>query len=203
MGQPLSADDQMFKLSDLQRYNPNDVTFDRKICSWDFTFSKSDTSDYVVGSVWGQKGNDFYLVEVYRKKADFIDSIAMIKRVAQDHPDCALHLIEDKANGPAIISSIKEHTSLCIIPVSPTDSKVARALIAQPFWESKRIYVPSMAYWLPEWESEIARFPVGKHDDQVDSMTQALNYLRSSLRFDTLETLDFSIKQSWEFDDDY
>jgi predicted phage terminase large subunit-like protein len=202
MGRPQSSEDQVFKLSDLQRYAPSSVTFDRKICSWDFTFSKSDTSDYVVGSVWGQKGNEFYLVDVYRKKADFLQSIEMIKLASKEHPDCTCHLVEDKANGPAIISSLKEHTELCIVPISPTDSKITRSLTVQPHWEAKRVYAPHMAHWLPEWESEVARFPVGKHDDQVDSMTQALNYLRSSLRFGTVETLDFSIKQTWEYNDD-
>jgi len=64
-----------------------------------------------------------------------------------------------------------------VVQMVPKDSKTLRfdsnihRLEAEPF------HLPQNAPWLAEFEHECRTFPVGKHDDMVDSMTQFLKYL--------------------------
>jgi predicted phage terminase large subunit-like protein len=92
----------------------------------------------------------------------------------QKHPDTGTILVEDKANGPAIIAML--HKEMCgIIPVKPEGGKVARVNAVSPHIESGNVFLPRQAEWLHDFIEECASFPKGKHDDQVDAMSQALN----------------------------
>lgn len=92
--------------------------------------------------------------------------------------------MEDKANGSAIISSLKSLIS-GIIPITPKESKEARASAVTPLWEAGNVYLPSpeIEPWVKsEFIPELLSFPSGAHDDQVDAMTQALTYLSQHAR---------------------
>jgi hypothetical protein len=88
-------------------------------------------------------------------------------------------LVEDKANGPAVIQELK-HDVAGLIEVQPEGGKIARAHAVSPIIESGNVYLPHPALhdWVEELIEETATFPHGRHDDQVDAMTQALNRLR-------------------------
>jgi predicted phage terminase large subunit-like protein len=88
-------------------------------------------------------------------------------------------LIEDKANGSAIIEVLKKEFSR-IIAVNPMGGKEARASAIEPLWNGGNIYVPKFAMWVPEWKSCWEKFPKGRYDDPVDSGTQALTHLETS-----------------------
>ena len=87
------------------------------------------------------------------------------------YPEATAKLVEDKANGPAIIDTLKREIA-GIMPVSPgADSKEARAASVSPYWEAGQVYVPH-PLWHPEiedWIEEILGFPNMPHDDNVDS----------------------------------
>lgn len=153
--------------------------FDQMVTSWDMTFKDSGTSDFVVGQVWGRKGADHYLLDQVRGRWDFVKTKEMFLVLADKHPKALKKLVEDKANGSAIISELKQTVS-GIVPITPKESKEARASAVSPFWEAGNVYIPaaSEAYWVNEFKSELMNFPSGAHDDQVDAMTQALNYFR-------------------------
>jgi predicted phage terminase large subunit-like protein len=87
------------------------------------------------------------------------------------------HIVEDKANGTAVIDVLREEIP-GMIPVNPTNSKEARARAVTPEIESGNVYLPADAHWLPDFLSEMKAFNNGTHDDQVDAMTQALTRLR-------------------------
>ena len=87
-------------------------------------------------------------------------------------------LIEDKANGSAIIQTLQKE--MFCIPVNPQGGKVARVSAVSPAIESGHVYVPSGAAWLYEFLDQFSAFPAGKHDDMVDSATQAIHYLLHS-----------------------
>lgn len=154
-------------------------SFDSVLLSWDMTFKDSKNSDYVVGQVWGKKQGSFYLLDQVRGQWDFVKTREMFKVLASKHPKALRKLVEDKANGSAIISELKKSIS-GIVPVTPKESKESRANAVTPFFEAGNVFFPdkSIFPWVDALLSEFLSFPSGAHDDQIDSCTQALNYFR-------------------------
>ena len=93
--------------------------------SWDCAFKSSDDSDFVVGQVWGAYRGDYYLVDQIRGKMTFSETLAAIRSLASKYPKARYKLIEDKANGPAVIDVLKREMS-GIIAVNPEGGKEAR-----------------------------------------------------------------------------
>jgi len=151
---------------------------DQVILSFDCTFKDKDTSDYVVGQVWCRKGADAYLLDQVRARMDFPSTQRALKGLAAKWPMARAKLVEDKANGPAIISSLRKEVP-GLIPVEPDGGKVVRANAVSPFIEAGNVHLPEprFAPWVGDFIEECAAFPNGAHDDQVDAMTQALSYL--------------------------
>jgi len=193
---PAPMEGNIFKKFRYYKELPDDLYF--KVHSWDFTFKKSKTSDYVVGEVWGKRrsNKDLYLLDLVREKMSFSDSLKAIKLVAKKHPDYNAVLVEDKANGSAIIDSIKGIIKK-VIAIVPTGSKEERAEAVAPLWEAGQIWLPhpSIAPWIEDFVNEHKVFPNGKHDDQVDSATQAVEYLDNS----TVVGLDKANKKTDKF----
>ncbi|WP_256975106.1 phage terminase large subunit [Paenibacillus amylolyticus] len=145
-----------------------------KLISVDAAFKDSDDSDYVVIQVWGKNQANMYLIDQVRAKMNFMATVKSIMNMHTKHPDAAWKLIEDKANGSAIISTL--HSQIGgIIPVNPEGGKVARVNAVSAFIESGNVFIPRQAEWIHDFVEEAASFPNGKHDDQVDAMSQALH----------------------------
>lgn len=173
----------LFKDSWLQYYKDLPANPEKVVMSWDMTFKDSKTSDYVVGSIWARKGGNFYLVDQVRGRWDFVTTLEKFIAFCKKHNTVNRKLVEDKANGTAIINTLKKHIS-GIIPITPTESKEARASAIATLWEAHNVYLPSpdIAPWVKDFTAELLEFPAGAHDDQVDSMTQALNDLQKGGR---------------------
>lgn len=154
-------------------------SFDTMIISWDMAFKAADTTDYVVGQVWGRKGADCYFIDQVRKRMSFTDTIHEFIKLSNKHPRAFKKLVEDKANGPAVIDVLKKEVQ-GIVPIVPKESKVARAYAVTPMWEAGNVYIPSplIAPWVKDYKTELTNFPVVAHDDQVDATTQALRELQ-------------------------
>lgn len=151
------------------------VRFDEQIQSWDMSFKDTKSSDFVAGQVWGRKGANKYLLDFFLERADIVDSIAAILRLTGKWPDAIGKLVEDKANGPAVISMLKNRVT-GMIPVDPQGGKVVRAYAVQPQVEAGNVYLPHPALfgWVDTFRTSCAGFPNLAHDDDVDAMTQAL-----------------------------
>lgn len=159
------------------RGDPKDIKCDEQLQSWDCTFKDSDGSDFVVGQVWGRKGADKYLLDQVRGRMDITATMQAITTLSNKWPRTTLKLIEDKANGPAVIQMLRRKVS-GLVPVNPEGGKVARASAVAPEIESGNVYLPEDAPWVHDFIEECAAFPKGAHDDQVDTMSQALNRLQ-------------------------
>ena len=96
----------------------------------------------------------------------------------QRYPHARTVLIEDKANGSAVINVLQQE--MFCVPVNPKGGKVARVNAVSAAIESGHVYLPEGAAWLEEYLDQWSAFPAGKHDDMVDSSTQALSYLLGS-----------------------
>ncbi len=148
---------------------------DEQIQSWDCAFKSSETSDYVVGQVWGRKDSAFLLLYQIRDRMDFPATVKAVRATSQSWRGAMAKLIEDKANGSAVIQMLLRELP-GIIPVTPEGGKVARAAGVSPLIEAGNVYLPHPLYmpWVNDFIEECAAFPNGAHDDQVDAMTQAL-----------------------------
>ena len=117
-------------------------------------------------------------MDVWRDKVEFPE----LKRIAQslyarDTPDIVI--VEDKASGQSLIQELQRNTRIPVLPIKVDRDKVARAYAATPLIESGRVYLPENAPWLFDYIEELSSFPKAAHDDQVDSTTQALSYMRA------------------------
>lgn len=170
--------------------DPETITDGQWVDSWDFTFKGTAGSDWVVGQRWVKLKANRYLIYQVRKRLSFTQTLAVMRTWATDDPvssPCGrmvhTRLVEDKANGPAIIDSLKDDIS-GIKPINPKDSKEARARAVTPEVESGNVILP-YPYdpgneWVIDLESELRNFPHDANDDQVDGMTQALLWLRDA-----------------------
>jgi predicted phage terminase large subunit-like protein len=165
----------IFKRTWWRFYREAPARFDEVIQSWDCTFKDLATSDYVVGQVWGRVGADAYLLDQVRGQMDLPATLVAVRALSAKWPNSYTKLIEDKANGPAVIASLR-HELAGLIPVNPEGGKVARAHAVSPQVEAGNVHLPdpSIAPWIGGFLVEHDTFPLGVHDDQVDATTQAL-----------------------------
>ena len=146
------------------------------VMSVDASFKDDDQSDYVAIQVWGKNGPDIYLIDAVKKHLNFPDTIMEIRRLRAMYPDCKTTLIEDRANGSAIITMLRREMS-GIIAVQPIGSKMARVQAVLGAIESGNVHVPKNRRFTADFVDECSSFPNAAHDDQVDCMSQALNRL--------------------------
>jgi predicted phage terminase large subunit-like protein len=173
----------IFKEEWIQYYDPKTCPdLDMIIQSWDTAVTKSTTSDYVVGQVWGLRGADFYLCDQVRGKWDFDQTVAVIKLVTKTWPESSAILVEAQTLGAALASHLKKQIS-GIIPIHVKQSKELRTMSCIPAWQSKNVFIPlpETRSWVRDYVFELTNFPNAPNDDQVDATTLALNQLRGSL----------------------
>ena len=159
---------------------PARVPNDRIIQSWDTASKSKELNDYSVCTSWLAHGNRYYLFDVLREKLDYPD----LKRRVMDH--AARHnansvLIEDKGSGISLIQDIcRENNSGMPNPIGvvPEGDKITRMSAQSAKIEARQVYLPKQAPWLGDLQSELLQFPHGRHDDQVDSISQFLNWIQ-------------------------
>ena len=171
--------------------------------SWDLTFHKAGTS-YVVGQVWGRNGANYYLLDQTRAKMSFTETIMAIRKMTVEWPQTNVKLVENKANGPAIIDTLKDSIS-GIIGIEPKGSKEARFSAVSPLFEAGNVWVPQDAPWVGGYIEAVVNFPNHSHDDEADSTSQALERYKKQIATIDYASLDFTPlggKRSnpWTFD---
>jgi predicted phage terminase large subunit-like protein len=149
------------------------------VLSFDMAFKQLSDSDFVVGQAWGRKDADKYLLEQVRARMGFGASVQAVRQLKAKFPQARAILIEDKANGTAVIEVLKREIP-GIISVEPEGGKITRAYAIQPEQEAGNIHLPDpvIAPWVGGFVEECSSFPLGANDDQVDAMTQAVNWFR-------------------------
>jgi len=153
--------------------------YKRLIFSLDTAFKATQSADFSVIQVWGETPTGYYLLHTWRERAEFPELKRQAVALADIwHPHACL--IEDAASGQSLIQSLKAETRLPVIPVKALGDKVSRAHGVSPLVQSGRVYLPAAAGWLDDFMLEATSFPTAPHDDQVDSMSQALAWLRGA-----------------------
>ena len=157
------------------------VAFEQVLHSWDMTFKGETSSDYVAGQIWGRIGANFYLIDQIYGQMDFPATIKAFRKAVELYP-CPQKFVENKANGPAVISTLKNEIP-GIIAVEPDGNKIGRAHAVAPYVEAGNVFLPNpeLHPWVDKFIEEHANFPRGKNDDQVDAASQALRKLADSI----------------------
>jgi predicted phage terminase large subunit-like protein len=167
-----------FKREWFRRYQQVPEKFSRIVQSWDTSFKTGATNDYSVGVTIGETSNGFYLLSLVRGKWEFPELKRQVALQAENwHPHEVL--IEDRASGQSLIQELKLATNYPVIAVKADKDKETRASATTGYYESSRVFFPADVQWVADLEDELASFPNGLHDDQVDALSQALNRLRS------------------------
>ena len=121
-----------------------------------------------------------YLLSVFRRRLNYPDlKRAVLEQARQHHADIVL--IEDKASGTQLIQDLQFEGLYGVRAYeAPTGTdKILRLYAQTAEFESGRVLLPRSAPWLEAYKSELTTFPGSKYDDQVDSTTQALDYLKT------------------------
>jgi len=147
--------------------------------SWDTAQKGDQVHDYAAGTTWLYADGKHFLIDVVRKQCDYPTLSQMVIEQHGKHTPDAL-LIEDHGSGTALIQDLKQRHGINAIPIKPVGDKVVRLSIVSPIFERGEIFLPQSAAWLTDFLDEILRFPQAKFDDQVDSVTQYLNWHRNS-----------------------
>lgn len=148
--------------------------------SWDFTFDDTKGSDYVVGQVWAKRGAESFLIYQVRDRMSFPETVDAVQRVTHLFPQAKRKIMEKKANGAAVIASLKKKVP-GMIPVTPDKSKLERAEAGSIFVRAGNFLLPTddvahaspvLAFDVQGFIAEATAFDKGPHDDQVDAWSQ-------------------------------
>jgi predicted phage terminase large subunit-like protein len=114
----------------------------------------------------------WYLVDVWRQRVDYPTLKANVQRLAKEFGARRI-LVEDTGAGTSLVQEMRSHVS-GIIAVQPEGDKVSRMAVASAKFEAGQVWFPEQEPWLPDLEAELFSFPGSRHDDQCDSISQAL-----------------------------
>lgn len=193
-GHPSAQDGNLFRQEWWQLYKRDGIAptdFDYLCLSIDATFKKTETSDMVAIELWGLRQNHAFLYKLVNKRMGFVETLNRIRKFIEDIPNIDELIIEDKANGSAIIDSLRyDPKSPPIVAVNPLGGKYSRAQAVSPFVSSLAVHIPNDFTEAEnkdiEWDTnetltgtqkfilQHTKFPFMKHDDMVDAETQAL-----------------------------
>jgi predicted phage terminase large subunit-like protein len=183
--QPVAPGGAMIKRAWVQRYDQLPKS-GQIIQSWDVANKQGEENDYSVCTTWLVQENKYYLIHVLRGRFDFPTLRTKVLELAKLHKASQV-LIEDAGFGTALIQELKT-AHFSVIAVKPEYDKKIRMAIQSAKFQNGQVFFPKEAPWLRELEDELFAFPNGRHDDQVDSISQALGHKIAS--FWTKESLD-------------
>ena len=172
---PRQEDGNLVRRNWWKYYDPEEqIQFGTEIISVDASFKGDDSSDYVSIQVWGKRAQDYYLRYCLNNRLNFPDTVEAIKTIYRLFPRARTVLIEEAANGPAIIQTLQRE--MFIIPVTPLGGKISRVNAISPAIESGHVFLPdpAKAPWVADYVDQWTSFPNGKNDDMVDATSQAL-----------------------------
>jgi predicted phage terminase large subunit-like protein len=150
----------------------------RIVQSWDVAMMTGDTNDYSVCTTWQMIQGDYYLLDVFRARLEYPTLRRKIASLAAQH-GAATILIEDVGPGMALLQDLRRDLPPGMprpIGQKPKGSKADRMVAQSAKIEAGHVHLPREAHWLDTFMLELLGFPNGRHDDQVDSVSQFLTW---------------------------
>lgn len=182
---PMSINSQFIKKSWIRRYDHQmDISIMNSMAiyqSWDCAIKDGSGNDYTVCATIGELNDKYYLLDIMREKLAYPylknKIIEMYKKYTPNYV-----IIEDKASGQQIIQE-NINNNIPIRPFIPQYNKLTRLVLVTPIIESGNFLIPDILKrdgkinWVEDFLDELLLFPNGQHDDQVDAVTQGLQWI--------------------------
>ncbi|MEH2499838.1 putative phage terminase large subunit-like protein [Bradyrhizobium sp. AZCC 1678] len=183
---PVPPGGAMVKRDWLQYYDvlPERTYPARVIQSWDTAVKNGAQNDFSVCTTWLMVGNKFYLMDLVRERFEY-PRLKQTALLLADKFKPNVILIEDASTGSPLAQELRQAGTFAVRLVPVEHDKVARLYVQQAKFEAGQVFFPRRASYLATLEAELLSFPQSKHDDQVDSITQALGSQASKYRYDT------------------
>lgn len=146
--------------------------------SWDTAQKAKTINDFNVCTTWAQYPTGHYLIDLWKGKCEYpeLKSTAKLKN-SEHHPHAVL--VEDKVSGTVLIQELKKDTTIPVVGIQVETDKIARAMACTPTLAAGNVYLPLKASWTAALVDHAAAFPGVKNDDEEDSITQYLNWVRT------------------------
>lgn len=170
---------------DSAEYESGKLKLTTTIMAVDAAFKDEKKNDYVCIGVWGKVNNRYYLIDLVNEHLNFSATIRKIQVLKAKYPEISTVLVEDRANGSAIIEVLKDKIS-GIISFNPGATKEERVNAVSYLIEAGQVYIPKDRKFTWPFIDQCASFPNGKHDDMVDVCTMALIRLSKVRGFERL-----------------
>lgn len=184
--------------------------YDVAITSWDMKLKDKETGDFVVGQAWGRTQADYWCMDQLRGQWNMPTTMAAIALLAVRNPQCGAHIIENTGNGPEVMAALRAGNKTYelsddisgklgmtkaerikvqnvlrngmtgLIAENPKGDKRARMRAQTPKIEAGNVHLKLHANWVQGFVDEMASFPTGAHDDQVDACSQGLKRLTNA-----------------------
>lgn len=174
--QPVPPGGNIIQRSWFRFYDELPERFDRTVVSWDTASQLGEHNDYSVGTVWGSVGFEYYLLDLVRARFEFPSLRREVIMLSQRWQADAV-VIEETELGRALLQDLRRTEAIRPVLCKPRFDKEARLLAQSARFEAGQVHLPRDAPWLGVYMDELLAFPNGRHDDQVDSTSQALHWL--------------------------
>ena len=169
----------IIKIAWFKRYSTPPEYPQRIVQSWDTANKAKSTNDPWCCLTFAETREGYYLLDCYVQRMEYPEGRDMAISLGNIWKPNAI-LIEDKSSGQSLLQDLRRETRLPVLSVEPERDKVTRMSVESPLIQSGRVWLPEEAEWLLAFESELAVFPNGAHDDRVDALSQAIKYFRNN-----------------------
>jgi predicted phage terminase large subunit-like protein len=169
-------------------FDPTKTRVEEIVISWDTAMKATELSDYSVGTVWGSVDDYwFFLLDLIRLKLEYPD---LRRKVIETYHQWSnptilgnkpIILIEDAGSGTSLIQDLWAQ-QIRAKRIKPDGDKIVRMATQAAKIEGGQVFLAQNASWLEDLRNELLAFPNGRHDDQVDSMSQALKWMSNRRR---------------------
>jgi predicted phage terminase large subunit-like protein len=175
----------MVKLGWFKTYKEGDqpAKFDLIFQSWDTAVKANELSDYSVCTTWGKKDDHLYLLHVVRRRLEYPELKRAVSEYAK-HFKASTILIEDKSSGAQLIQELTREGLHAVTRYEPKMEKIMRLHSVTSTIENGFVHLPEKAEWLGEYLHEMTSFPKGRFDDQCDSTSQALDWIKMACPYE-------------------
>lgn len=174
---PIPLEGGMIKASYFEgRWDTLEDRYDQQNIYVDATFRKTEDNDFVAIGVFGKKGPNLFLLDLVWERMTFTQTLTAIKALKHKWPRTTGIYVEDKANGDAIIDTLKAAIP-GVNPIKPEGGKEARVSAITPLLEAGNLFLPRHAKWVDRFIAEACAFPKAPHDDAIDMCAHAVNHM--------------------------
>jgi predicted phage terminase large subunit-like protein len=180
--QPSPLGGGMVKAEWFKTYAPGEQPseFDLVFQSWDTANKSTELADFSVGTTWAVKDKRLYLLHVYRERLEYPDLKRAVVQMAARYGARTI-LIEDRSSGTQLIQDLIRDGLSGVTRYNSQLDKVMRLHSVTSTIENGFVYLPSEATWKPGYVHEVTTFPAAKYDDQTDSTSQALDWVKTGI----------------------